>query len=100
MQELEECISKEVDIDYRVQAKLFGPKGKVIANVKHYFNVLVRFPLDKKSNKISVAGIKGVEYAIKDLLMLADYFMVDVLKCGSTRSRPCRFTLLNLGYMY
>ena len=53
MQEHEEYISKEVEIDYRVHAKLFGPKGKVIADIKTiYFNV-VRFPLGKKSNKIT-----------------------------------------------
>ena len=99
MQEHEECISKEVDIDYRVHAKLFGLRGKVIAKVSNYFNVVVHFLLDEKSNKITIAGIrKSVEYAIKHLLMLADYFMVDVLEFRSSGSRTCRFMLPNLGY--
>ena len=76
-----------MDIDYRVYAKIFGPRRRVIAKVKNYFNVVVRFPLDKKSNKIPVSGIrKGAEYAINYLLKLADYFMVDVLECGSSGS--------------
>ena len=79
--------SEEVDIVYRLHAKLFGPRGKVIAKAKIYFNAMVRFSLDKKYNKITVAGIrKGVEYAIKHLLMLADYFMVDFFECGSSGS--------------
>ena len=50
--------------------------------VKNYFNVVVHFPLDKKSKKITIAGIrKGMEYAIKHLLIRTDYFMVDVLEC-------------------
>ena len=40
---------------------------------------------------------KGVEYAIKHLRMLEDYFMVDVLKCGAGPKVSCT-TLLNLGY--
>ena len=41
----------------RVHAKLFG--------FKYYFNVVVCFPLGKKSNKITITGMRrGVKYAI------------------------------------
>ena len=79
MQQLEESISKEVEIDSRVHDKLFGPGGKVVAKVNYRFNVEVRFPPDKMSNTITVVGMrKCVGDAIKHILMLADYFMLDV----------------------
>ena len=50
---------------YRMHAKLFGPKGKVIAKVKYYFNVVICFPMDKKSTKITITAMRrGMKYAI------------------------------------
>ena len=74
IQELEEHISKEVEIDLRVHVTLFGPRGKAIAGIQNYFNVVVHFPSDESFNKITITGMrKGVEYATRHLLMLADY---------------------------
>ena len=48
-----------------VQAKLFGFREKVIAKVNCYFNEMVCFPLDKKTNKITITGMtRGVKYTI------------------------------------
>ena len=49
----------------RMHAKRFGFRGNVIDIVKYYFNVVVCFPLDMKSNKIIITAMKkGVNYAI------------------------------------
>ena len=77
MQELQEYRSKEVDIDWRIHAELSGHKGKV----NEHFNVVIDFPLDKKSSKIKVTGMRmNVEEAINHLLRVASYLMVYVLE--------------------
>ena len=78
MLELEESISKEVDIDCRVHGNLISPRGKIVAKVEQHFKVKVRLPSEKESNTITVAGMrKCVEDTIPHLLMLADYFLVN-----------------------
>ena len=57
-------IMQELHIS-RVHTKLFRFRGNVIAKVKYYFSVVVCFPLNKKSNKITITGMRrGVKYAM------------------------------------
>ena len=80
VKELQEYTSKEEEIEYRVHLNPFPPRGNVTAEVKNKFNVVLHFPLHKKSKKVTVTGIRvKVENAVKHLQMLTEYFMVDAL---------------------
>ena len=48
----------ELEIDYRVHGRLFGPEGKAIAKVLQQFNVVVNFPKDGKTNIVTISGIE------------------------------------------
>ena len=86
VEELEKQVSQEVNIDYRLHARLIGAKGKNISKVMKQFKVVVHFPGGNKSNKVTISGREeNVEDAKEHLLKLADDLKMDILECNEDK---------------
>ena len=81
MEELEKQVSEEVNINYRLHARLIGAKGKTISKVMKQFKVVVHFPGGNKSNKVTISGREENVVGAKEyLLQMADDLKMDVLE--------------------
>jgi polyribonucleotide nucleotidyltransferase len=84
--ELDKLVTREVDVDPRVHARIIGGRGAGIKALQDKFKVRVNFPRDKSSGIISVVGqFDDVEDATNDILNKAEEFMEAVLERESTR---------------
>jgi hypothetical protein len=85
VKDMEKIVTKELDVDPRIHARIIGGRGAGIKSLQEKFKVRVNFPRDEhKSSRgnerlariISVSGEEeGVEDAAAEILMLADEFV-------------------------
>lgn len=81
--ELNELVREQVDVDYRVHARLIGQRGRNIHKIMEEFKVEIRFPKqgeDDNPNAITIIGSPEAVSEAKDhILNLEEEYMEDIV---------------------
>ncbi|RWS27624.1 vigilin-like protein [Leptotrombidium deliense] len=81
VRDLEDHVSEEIDLDYRIHRRLIGSKGRNIKKIMDEFRVDIRFPKpdDENKNRVVISGYPdGVQDAKDRLKELEDEYLEDV----------------------
>lgn len=81
--ELNELVHEQVDVDYRVHARLIGQRGRNIHKIMEEYKVEIRFPKqgeDANPNAITIFGSPEAVSEAKDhILNLEEEYMEDIV---------------------
>jgi len=78
---LEEQVSENIELDYRIHRRLIGSKGRNIRKIMEEFKVDIRFPKegDENKNLVVITGVpEGVQDAKDRLIELEEDYLSDV----------------------
>jgi rRNA processing protein Krr1/Pno1 len=74
--ELDKLISRDLDVDSRIHARIIGGRGAGIKALQDKYKVRVNFPRDKNSSVITVTGqFDDVEDAANEILNKAEEYV-------------------------
>jgi ribosomal protein S3 len=74
--ELDKLVSRDLDVDSRIHARIIGGRGAGIKALQDKYKVRVNFPRDKNSSVITVTGqFDDVEDAANEILNKAEEYV-------------------------